>query len=489
MTQEKDRIKRAELIFLALLAVLIVYFRSMSNTMPLDMNEGSYAYTASRMMAGDAPYKDVFEHRPPFAIYVYKAAFSLFGASVLSIRYFATLYVLITCLLIYMLARTLWHSAFTAMTAALFYAIYQHSLVLSGFSADAQLWAQLPVVLSIFFALDRDRKYEKVNFTVSGFFAAVTFFTSPLSVLFVFMPAVYIFIYLKENRIKNILWYFTGFFALVILVLGWAAINHMLKEFLTATWAYNIYFFTSKLASKPGINSADVFNGFIWINILPFMAFVYCLIKVFLRKKEGVNFLLTFSTVSIAAALIIAGNSPANYYILLIPTAALLCAQAVFDLNASFVTESEGKKYLWAADLSLLLIACAVYAASNNLGIFLAKGKFAPDIYYEISGLSSVIDSQSQGLDRKKDFLLAWPNLPAAYFLTHSKADSIYPSAYPLDYFVRNKHLVTDAFYNELPVWLLLEKGTYANLQSNIDNHYGKTAETKNLVLYREVAK
>ena len=118
---EKDFIKKKELLFIFILMVFTVLFRAQGAHMPFDTNEGSFAYAAAQMSQGQILYKNIFEHRPPVIMSIYKAAFSMFGQSIEAIRTFTTIYIIAVMLLIYMLARAVWRSAFISMLAAFFY--------------------------------------------------------------------------------------------------------------------------------------------------------------------------------------------------------------------------------------------------------------------------------------------------------------------------------------------------------------------------------
>jgi hypothetical protein len=51
---------------------------------PLERDEGAYAYVAQRVLAGEAPYRDVFDHKPPLIYLAYLLPVGLFGTSALA---------------------------------------------------------------------------------------------------------------------------------------------------------------------------------------------------------------------------------------------------------------------------------------------------------------------------------------------------------------------------------------------------------------------
>ena len=62
-------------------------------SLPFERDEGEYAYTAQRWLAGDVPYRDVFDQKPPGVFAFYAAAFAIGGESVAAVRIAAQLWV------------------------------------------------------------------------------------------------------------------------------------------------------------------------------------------------------------------------------------------------------------------------------------------------------------------------------------------------------------------------------------------------------------
>jgi hypothetical protein len=74
-------------------------------SIPLERDEGEYAYIAQRWLRGDVPYRDAFDQKPPGAFAVYAACFVLFGESIESIHWGVQLYTLLTLVGIGWIAR------------------------------------------------------------------------------------------------------------------------------------------------------------------------------------------------------------------------------------------------------------------------------------------------------------------------------------------------------------------------------------------------
>ena len=90
---------------LLLLAVLL-HLRFLAE--PLERDEGAYAYVATRILAGDLPYRDVFDHKPPGVHYAYAAAFLALGPTEGAVRLLGALAGILATLATAWAARELW---------------------------------------------------------------------------------------------------------------------------------------------------------------------------------------------------------------------------------------------------------------------------------------------------------------------------------------------------------------------------------------------
>jgi hypothetical protein len=70
-------------------AVLACALRAPVAALPLERDEGEYAYIAQRWLAGDVPYRDAFDQKPPGAFVFYAAAFAAGGETPAAVRWAA----------------------------------------------------------------------------------------------------------------------------------------------------------------------------------------------------------------------------------------------------------------------------------------------------------------------------------------------------------------------------------------------------------------
>lgn len=111
--------------------VLACALRFHALDMPLERDEGAFAYIAERMLAGEAPYKDAVDVAPPGVFYAYALILSLFGASPVGIHAGLLLANLLTIVLLHLAAERRWGAAAGA-AAGLAYAVLSADLSVKG---------------------------------------------------------------------------------------------------------------------------------------------------------------------------------------------------------------------------------------------------------------------------------------------------------------------------------------------------------------------
>lgn len=109
---------------------------------PLERDEGEYAYIAQLMLRGVPPYAEAYTMKLPGTPAVYALAFLVFGESTRAVHLALLVANLATVLLLYRLAAT-WHDRLTAAVAAGCYALWSLMPALQGTSAHAEHFAVL----------------------------------------------------------------------------------------------------------------------------------------------------------------------------------------------------------------------------------------------------------------------------------------------------------------------------------------------------------
>ena len=99
--------KRAEVVLALSIGLLVIAIRAPLMDLPLERDEGGYAYIAWRMTLGETPYLDWFDQKPPGIFAVYRVALSLSDDAVIAIRALAALFSAVSSVALFYLVRAL----------------------------------------------------------------------------------------------------------------------------------------------------------------------------------------------------------------------------------------------------------------------------------------------------------------------------------------------------------------------------------------------
>lgn len=127
----------------SLLFVLIVRVRLLS--MPLDRDEGEYAYAGQLLLEGVPPYRDAFNMKFPGVYFAYALVMAVFGQTPSGIHLGYLVCNLATIAAMFFLGRRLFGGMAGAIAAAA-YAVLSVSTTVLGLQAHATHFVVLPVL-------------------------------------------------------------------------------------------------------------------------------------------------------------------------------------------------------------------------------------------------------------------------------------------------------------------------------------------------------
>src|SRR5258708_3473637 len=104
-----DTIRRGRtfVVGLCLVCAIGLLFRAPLAAVPLERDEGEYAYIAQRWLQGDVPYRDAFDQKPPGVFVAYAGIESVIGTSPTALHWGAQIYTLGTLIVIALIGRML----------------------------------------------------------------------------------------------------------------------------------------------------------------------------------------------------------------------------------------------------------------------------------------------------------------------------------------------------------------------------------------------
>jgi hypothetical protein len=239
-------------LFILLVAALTVWIRIRLSSMPLERDEGEYAYMAQMILAGHPPFSEVYAMKFPGIYLLYTMGLFLFGETDVAIRIGLTIINFLTAYFVYLLGSRMTSKSSGLLCAATFLVLTLAPPLL-GITANCEHFILLPVaigtlflfraekwkdylVAGIFFGLAQSIKQQAVLFSLFGLFW--TFFKisaspSPLGVIEKD---------LKIQGLKSVLFYLIGFFIPIVFMLGWMHSTGVFASFYFWCIQYSKYY-------------------------------------------------------------------------------------------------------------------------------------------------------------------------------------------------------------------------------------------------------
>jgi hypothetical protein len=132
--------RRAERAWLFAIALGAIALRAPLWDLPLERDEGGYAYIAWRMGHGEVPYRDHFDQKPPGIFLAYRLALAVPGDPVVAIRALAAVASALSAVAVHALARPLVGAGAPALLAALLFALLSADPMIQGPIANTELF-------------------------------------------------------------------------------------------------------------------------------------------------------------------------------------------------------------------------------------------------------------------------------------------------------------------------------------------------------------
>jgi 4-amino-4-deoxy-L-arabinose transferase-like glycosyltransferase len=140
------------LILLLVVLAVLAALRATIASMPLDRDEGEYAYIAQRWLAGVPPYKESFDQKPPGTFAFYALTFVTLGTSTEAIHWAGQLYTFGTLGCLFLIGRKL-GDAWVGVLAALYGGFAAVECSLEGNALNTETVMILPLTAAFLVTL------------------------------------------------------------------------------------------------------------------------------------------------------------------------------------------------------------------------------------------------------------------------------------------------------------------------------------------------
>lgn len=168
-------------------------------SVPLERDEGEYAYIAQRALHGEVPYRDAFDQKPPGIFVIYTAIFLTLGQSTQSIHAGMALWTLASMILLYRLVSRRGGPE-AGLVAALALSVMTIDPSFLGNAANTEIFMILPVIGGLLCLVPREGRPHTWRIVFAGALGATACWIKPPAVTDVtFMALWLLYLHLSEQ--------------------------------------------------------------------------------------------------------------------------------------------------------------------------------------------------------------------------------------------------------------------------------------------------
>jgi hypothetical protein len=191
--------------WLALLLIIVcaAVIRGRLASMPLERDEGEYAYIAQQMLKGVLPYESAYSMKLPGIYAMYALILAVFGQTQTAIHTGLIIFNAATILVIFLLAKDFF-GALAAVTAAGAYAIMSLGTLVLGLSANAEHFVVLPALIGVLLIAKSDERRRMPVIFISALLFGLAFIIKQHGIFFAFFGSLYLFY--SDLRHRPIQW-------------------------------------------------------------------------------------------------------------------------------------------------------------------------------------------------------------------------------------------------------------------------------------------
>ncbi|OLE13901.1 MAG: hypothetical protein AUG89_03865 [Acidobacteria bacterium 13_1_20CM_4_56_7] len=351
---------------LTLILLLTCAIRIHLRNIPLERDEGEYAYAGQLMLQGMPPYKLAYNMKLPGTYAAYALIMAVFGQTTEGIRFGVLVVNLATIFFVFLLARR-FGGPIAGVAASASYALLSVSPAVLGFCGHAThfvVLAALGGILLLLRAIEQERKFL---FFCSGVLLGVGYLMKQPGAIFGFFGALY---FLRTRYRHGVQW------RALAGPLGLYSLGAVLPFLITCLllWRAGVFgtfwFWTVSYASQYASNNGLVIGSYfcfltfnrildaaMWIWVIALLGLiVVCLDR---RSIERSQFLLGFLIFSFLAVCPTLAFRP-HYFILMLPVVSVLAGVAVSVGTSKLISLTGRRSLQYAACglFTLVLVAC-----------------------------------------------------------------------------------------------------------------------------------
>ncbi|MBI4556999.1 MAG: glycosyltransferase family 39 protein [Candidatus Hydrogenedentes bacterium] len=176
-------------IFLSLIALFVIVVRIRLAPMPLERDEGEYAYAGQLILQGVPPFSQVYNMKMPGIYFAYALILAVFGQTQAGIHLALLFLNLATAVFIFLLAQRVVNT-FVASIAAAVWGVMSTSAVVMGLSAHAEHFVVCFAFAGLWVMLRAWDKPQRVALLLAGVLLGIAFTMKQQGAVFIALAAI-----------------------------------------------------------------------------------------------------------------------------------------------------------------------------------------------------------------------------------------------------------------------------------------------------------
>ncbi len=357
------------LVWIILLAVILLasVIRIRLLAVPLERDEGDYAYGGQMLLQGFLPFEppSLYKYKLPGIYFLYAVALALFGQTSAGVHAGLLVANLATVLLLFFLAKRLF-GYFAAVSTAAFYAVISLGTSVLGLFAHAEHFVMLAAVGGVLLLLEAIDNYCWWKLFLSGLLLGCAYWIRQHGAAFIAFGGIYLLWQIfrrPERKWQNVISHLAIFCAGVILPFLFTCILFLFKGTFDKFWFWTFVYAPKNLEFVPFSTGmellAENLSGIVISSALVWLFAMWGLITLFknppsVRQRFFMIAFFAFSFLSVCPGLYFRRH----YFVTLLPAVALLAGLGAAQIK-SFALNKLWPSLTGVISLAVVLIAIA----------------------------------------------------------------------------------------------------------------------------------
>ena len=425
-------------LIIALAAVGLLRLRLLG--VPLERDEGVYAYIGWRLHHGEVPYRDIFTDKPPLGHLLYGVMVGVGGNRVSTVRVAGLLWLLAAMVVAYQVARSCFGPGLSALATGV-WGLSASLPTVDGPTFNLEMILALPMWASVWAAIHAARRGSWLLWAVAGVLAGLAFMTKQQAAPHAAFLGLWCITtgwsrrqeWAPRRLVTGLAGLVGGFLLVVALVFAGAWLVGAWDEFIDGCWLYNLRTYTRRMPLADALAVArgrvrDLFLGHFALFTL--MAFSVA----GAASRPGPRRWCLGWLVCQMAAVSIGGHFYRHYFQLVLPP---LCLIAVDGVAVLLQTDRAKQEHRFAAQLTgysaaalLVLVPIVSYASyfftDSPLGI--SRSLVGPNPFPESQRVADYLRTHTDPDDQ----VFVYGSEPQILFLGQRRSASRYIFVYPV---------------------------------------------------------